>query len=668
MTAAGPARDAELSAVVVQWGDPAPLAELLDAWPDDPRYELVVVDNGGPDGPLPAATAAAVRTRGRLLAPGRNLGFAGGANAGAAAAAAPLVLFLNPDARPAPGALAALLAGFAEHPEAAGLAPRLVGPGGAPQHAWQLRRLPGAARLLAQTLFLPTGGGADAEPPPGSAVEQPAAAALALRRSAFAAAGGFDAGFRPAWFEDVDLAARLAARGDRILYHPAALFHHRLGSTVGTLGYGRFLWIYQRNLVRYLRRHHGRLAAAAARALLPAGLVARLALLPLRRPRRAPGRAAAAAGLGGALAGALTGWRRPWRWAAEAPAGEAALPTGPPAAPAEPPALAVCIVTRDAAPDVPACFSALAALEHRPLEVVVADCASSDATVAVLEREAPRLHDAGIPVTLLPLADNRGFAGGMNAALAHTRAPWVLTLNADALPAPDYPGRLLERARRHPELRVGAVTGRLVRPEADGPRRLDACGMRLTRTWRHLDRGSGEPDHGQWAAPERVFGATGAASLFRRAALDDVALGGEVFDARFHSFREDAELCFRLRERGWEVVYEPAAQAVHRRANLPERRRRMPAEVNFHSLKNRYLLRLVHQTPGNLVRTLVPTAARDLAALAYVLLRERTSLPAYGWLWRRRREILARRRAVQARRRVPPAAIDRWFGRAGEPL
>ncbi|MFL6289479.1 MAG: glycosyltransferase, partial [Thermoanaerobaculia bacterium] len=216
--------------------------------------------------------------------------------------------------------------------------------------------------------------------------------------------------------------------------------------------------------------------------------------------------------------------------------------------------------------------------------------------------------------------------------------------------------RLLARAEG-----AGAVTGRLVRPDG----RLDACGMRLTSNWRHLDRGSGEPDRGQFSRPERVFGATGAASLFRREALDDVAVEGEVFDPRFHSFREDAELCFRLRERGWEVLYEPAAHCEHRRFNLPERRSGMPASVNCHSLKNRYLLRLYHQTAGNLVRTLVPTLARDLGALAYVLLRERSSLAAYSWLWRNRADLLRRRRIIQGRKTVD---VDRWFRVNGIPI
>jgi GT2 family glycosyltransferase len=325
-------------------------------------------------------------------------------------------------------------------------------------------------------------------------------------------------------------------------------------------------------------------------------------------------------------------------------------------------AVAICIVTHDSAPDLAGCFAAIAALDHRPLEIVVVDCASRDGSLETARAHAP----AGILFQAVGLSENLGFAGGMNTALARTEAPWVLSLNADARPGPDYVTRLLECVRSHPEVRIGALTGRLVRPSQ--PRHLDACGMVLTRNWRHLDRGSGEVDRGQWSVPERVFGATGAASLFRREALDDVAVEGEVFDSRFHSFREDAELCFRLRERGWEVVYEPAAVCEHRRFNLPERRSAMPAAVNLHSLKNRYLLRIYHQTAGNLLRTLVPTLIRDVAALGWVLLRERSSLGAYGWLWRNRREAFRRRRIIQGRRTVAPGAIDRWFGMQGEPL
>ena len=327
--------------------------------------------------------------------------------------------------------------------------------------------------------------------------------------------------------------------------------------------------------------------------------------------------------------------------------------------------VAICIVTHNSQGDLPGCLESVGALRFPHLELVIVDCASTDRSVSVVTES--RLSK--IPLVHRALSDNIGFAGGMNEALAQTRAPWVLTLNPDARPHPDYLSHLLESAARYPGDRIGAVAGRLIRPQ-DGPEAglLDACGMVLSASWRHFDRGSGKPAEGRFTRPDRVFGATGAASLFRRQALDDVAIGGEVFLSEFHSFREDAELCFRLQERDWDVVYEPSALCEHRRRNLPSRRREMPPHVNMHSLKNRYLLRLYHQGGLNLLLTGVPTLLRDFSALAYVLLLERSSFAAYRWLWQHRREILDRRQVIRGRRTVEDATLNRWFFRRSLPL
>lgn len=339
--------------------------------------------------------------------------------------------------------------------------------------------------------------------------------------------------------------------------------------------------------------------------------------------------------------------------------------------------ISVCIVTYDSAQDLRGCLESVAALETpgAAVQVCVVDNASADGSADLAERLAGEL---GLDARVIRRRDNAGFAVGMNEAVAATDGAWILALNPDARPAPDYVARLVARAESCDELwaghdlRVGALTGRLTR--SDGTT-LDACGMVLRRTWRHLDRGSGERDQGYDAA-ERVFGATGAAALYRREALEDVALpeapgGGTttlVFDPLFHSYREDAELCFRLHERGWGVVYDPAARCEHRRAVVPDNRRTTPAAVNFHSLKNRYLLRAYHETGATLLKTLPFALVRDAAALLFVLARERSSLGAYAWLWRRRREVWRRARTVRSRRTVPARRVARWFGTDALPL
>ena len=89
----------QLSVIVVHWRAEADLALLLAALPDDERFEVLVVDNGSSR--LPPLGRA------RLVHGGANLGFGGGADLGAAVARAPLLLVLNPDVCPQPGALEA---------------------------------------------------------------------------------------------------------------------------------------------------------------------------------------------------------------------------------------------------------------------------------------------------------------------------------------------------------------------------------------------------------------------------------------------------------------------------------------------------------------------------------------------------------------------------------
>jgi N-acetylglucosaminyl-diphospho-decaprenol L-rhamnosyltransferase len=293
--------------LVVHWRSPAALERLLRDWPRDPRYGLIVVDNSGEL----ADEAIAARAGLTILRPGRNLGFAGGVDRALELARAPLVMLLNPDARPLEGAVEELAGALEAHPSWAGTVPRLVGEDGAAQYDWQLRALPRPGGLLRQVFFLRGVPRTRAEPAAGTPVAQPAAAALLLRRSVLDQLGGLDAAFYPAWFEDVDLGARLAAAGHAVHYWPRATFVHGLGGSLQALGYGAFLWIYYRNLVRYLHKHHGAVWAATALVCLPAAAFARALLVPLRLPRRARDRSDALRGLLGLALGAASGFRAP---------------------------------------------------------------------------------------------------------------------------------------------------------------------------------------------------------------------------------------------------------------------------------------------------------------------------------------------------------------------
>jgi len=322
---------------------------------------------------------------------------------------------------------------------------------------------------------------------------------------------------------------------------------------------------------------------------------------------------------------------------------------------------AVVVVTYNHAETLPACLAAIERLSPAPELVVVIDNASTDRSADISAQGT-----STVLRHLIREPRNTGFAAAVNRGLSATTTPWVLLLNPDCAPQPDFVSRLLEALDNRPERdRVGAITGKLLRaagPDLEPGRVVDAAGMIVTPSGRHLDRGAGEEDSGAFDRPAWVFGGTGAATLYRRAALDDVAYAdGEILATSFFAYREDAELAWRLQWRGWRCLYVPTAVAAHRRGFRPEDGRREHAEINRHSVRNRFLLRMHCADLGWHLACLPWWLLRDLVVIGACLTVERASLPALGDVWRLRGDARRRRRRVLGRRTVSSRHLQSWF-------
>ena len=186
---------------------------LRTVWEDAPDAEVIVVDNGGAD-------PGGGRWGGlRLVDAGGNLGFAGGANLGAAEAGGEVLVFLNQDTVVAPGALRQLYRSAA-----------------APETGVASARL----RLLDRPDLLNSGGtvvhvsgiawaGRYGEPAETiGAIEDvagPTGAALAIRRDLFQELGGFTADLFM-YLEDLELGWKARLRGLRVVVDPGADVYH----------------------------------------------------------------------------------------------------------------------------------------------------------------------------------------------------------------------------------------------------------------------------------------------------------------------------------------------------------------------------------------------------------------------------------------------------------
>ena len=323
-----------------------------------------------------------------------------------------------------------------------------------------------------------------------------------------------------------------------------------------------------------------------------------------------------------------------------------------------PPLVSVTLVTYNSAAFVPSCLESIFAQQYQELEVVVVDNASSDSTRALLAAYDGRIR-------LILNDHNAGFAAAQNQAIAASSGKWVLVINPDTQISPRFVSRLVAAGEEYARERVGTVCGKLLAMEDDltipTPPLVDSAGIFFTPTLRHFDRGSRRPDVGRYEKPEFVFGASGAAALYKREMIEDISHDGEFFDPDFFTYREDADLSWRAQLLGWKCLYVPKAVGYHVRTAQPWNRAKLPPEINMHSVKNRFLMRVKNIGASLYLRNAVPIAARDLCILFYCLTVERSSLAAFGRLIEAWPRAWRKRRWIQSRRRVGDAELARWF-------
>ncbi|MFN0166422.1 MAG: glycosyltransferase family 2 protein [Bryobacteraceae bacterium] len=318
--------------------------------------------------------------------------------------------------------------------------------------------------------------------------------------------------------------------------------------------------------------------------------------------------------------------------------------------------VSVTIVTFNSGRFIKRCIESVLSQRYPNKEIIVIDNNSTDGTIDILEQFEDRCR-------IYYNGENIGFAAAQNQAIGLAKGDWVLTLNPDVLLLPNFIESLVRAGNLAP--RIGTVCGKLLTMTStfDIPNKplVDSTGIYFNPMLRHLDRGSQEVDNGHYLKFEYVFGATAAAALYRREMIDDISIDGEFFDADFFVYREDADVAWRAQLQGWTCMYTPYARGYHVRNVLPHNRRALPAAINMHSVKNRFLMRMKNISAGLYVRNWFSITARDLVVITCCLMWEHTSLKAFWFLAKNWKSVLAKRREIQRRRVVSDEEIASWF-------
>ncbi len=306
------------------------------------------------------------------------------------------------------------------------------------------------------------------------------------------------------------------------------------------------------------------------------------------------------------------------------------------------------------------CLDALMRQSYSNLEIIFIDNASRDGAVEYVSTNYTN-------VRVLANTSNLYFSKAHNVGIRESKGSYVMPFNVDLVASETYVEQMVSAMQLDP--RIGMVSGKLLQMGKDlrplNPLTIDSVGLWFTPELRHFDRGSQEKDEGQYSRVEFIFGPSGAAPLYRRDMLDDVAFRSEYFDEDFVIYREDADLAWRAQLLGWKGLFMPSALAYHvRRVRPSDSRRQISSELNMHSVKNRFLMRIKNQTWRNGFRFMLPTLWRDIQVVGYTFLIEHTSIQAFAKVLTLLPRMLEKRRQIMGRISVSDRYIAKWFSYA----
>ncbi|NML41809.1 glycosyltransferase family 2 protein [Chitinophaga sp. G-6-1-13] len=189
------------------------------------------------------------------------------------------------------------------------------------------------------------------------------------------------------------------------------------------------------------------------------------------------------------------------------------------------------------------------------LQLVLADNASTDDSVAFVEAHYPS-------VRIIRNPSNDGFAGGYNEALAHVEADIYVLLNQDVEVEPGWIEPVV--ALMESDSRIAACQPKMrAYHQPDEFEYAGAAGGWMDVLGYTFCRGrilyTTEKDEGQYDDTQDIFWATGAALFIRSACFREV--GG--FDRDFFAHMEEVDLCWRLQRAGYRVCYCPGSKVFH---------------------------------------------------------------------------------------------------------
>jgi GT2 family glycosyltransferase len=317
-------------------------------------------------------------------------------------------------------------------------------------------------------------------------------------------------------------------------------------------------------------------------------------------------------------------------------------------------------VTYNSQPELEGCFAALRQQTYPNLQLVVLDNASQDESVKWLQAFAPDIELIQNPV-------NIGFARAHNQIIRRCKlqlGEFYLALNPDVRLQPQYIEAIIDTLQSNAG--IGWATGKLMQLDDDETTGvLYSTGHALRRDGYAINIGYHLQDNDEFAFDRAVFGAPGAAAIYRQELIQAISFEGAFFDEDMFMYGEDVDIDWRAQRQGWQCWYVAQAVAFHRGSQPDE-------HLRAHALANRYLSVIKNATIIDLICYNLPLMVIHVMVRMTLTPRQgawiiRQLLMHAPTMWHKRQEPVVKweemRRWFQWSKRQPTGQAQTFSGR-----
>jgi len=225
------------------------------------------------------------------------------------------------------------------------------------------------------------------------------------------------------------------------------------------------------------------------------------------------------------------------------------------------PRVSIALLNWNNAEETLGCLASLRDVRYPNFDIVIVDNGSQDDSIARLDEF--QKNNPALSIRVLRNNENLGFSGGCNTAIEWALkegGEYLLLLNNDTEVDPLFLDELIKASSLSP--RTGILVPSIFFYYEPN---LLWFGGDTNVAWSKMNKGITSslfkeelPSEAQ--DPRSLSFASGCAMLMRTEALKEV--GG--FDERFFLYFEDADLSFRFRKAGWDILWVPTSHILHK--------------------------------------------------------------------------------------------------------